>query len=94
MKAIGFLQDDDLAWLIRFCETAEDDNSYDTPKSALKRLMEIGVVRSLGFGRCETTAFGDWIIESIFAQSPTLPLKTQGDAVSCHLAAEPDGGAV
>ncbi len=59
MKATEILQEEDLAWLIRFKETAEDDNSYDTPKAALKRLMELGVVRSLGFGRCATTAFGD-----------------------------------
>lgn len=40
MKATEILQEEDLAWLIRFKETAEDDNSYDTPKAALKRLME------------------------------------------------------
>lgn len=79
MKATEILQEDDLAWLIRFKETAEDDNSYDTPKEALKRLMELGVVRSLGFGRCAMTAFGDWLVEQHFAQAPTLPLKTEAD---------------
>lgn len=73
-SAKAFLQDDDLAWLIRFKETAEDDNSYDTPKNALKRLIEIGVVRSVGFGRCTTTSFGDWILECYFEQNPSLPL--------------------
>ena len=79
MKATEILQEEDLAWLIRFKETAEDDNSYDTPKAALKRLMELGVVRSLGFGRCATTAFGDWLVEQHFEQAPTLPLKTEDD---------------
>ena len=40
MKATEILQEDDLVWLIRFKETAEDDNSYDTPKDALKRLWK------------------------------------------------------
>lgn len=79
MRAADILQEEDLSWLIRFKETAEDDNSYDTPKPALKRLIELGVVRSLGFGRCEMTSFGDWLVEQHFEQSPTLPLKTQAD---------------
>src|SRR5574340_527698 len=79
MKASEILQEDDLAWLIRFKETAEDDNSYDTPKPALKRLIDRGVVRSLGFGRCTTTSFGDWLVEQHFEQSPLLPLKTEAD---------------
>ena len=79
MKATEILQEDDLAWLIRFKETAEDDNSYDTPKDALKRLIELGAVRSLGFGRCATTAFGDWLVEQHFEQAPSLPLKTEAD---------------
>lgn len=79
MKATEILQEDDLAWLIRFKETAEDDNSYDTPKDALKRLIELGVVRSIGFGRCAMTAFGDWLVEQHFEQAPTLPLKTEAD---------------
>ena len=79
MKATEILQEDDLAWLIRFKETAEDDDSYDTPKDALKRLIELGAVRSLGFGRCATTAFGDWLVEQHFEQAPSLPLKTEAD---------------
>lgn len=79
VKASEMLQEDDLAWLIRFKETGEDDNSYDTPKHALRRLIELGVVRSLGFGRCATTAFGDWLVEQHFQQAPTLPLKTEAD---------------
>jgi hypothetical protein len=79
MKAEEFLTETDLSWLIRFKETSDDDNSYDTPKPALKRLIELGVVRSLGFGRCATTSFGDWIVEQHFEQGPTLPLKTEAD---------------
>ena len=84
MKAIEILQEDDLAWLIRFRETTEDDNSYDTPKYALNRLIEIGVVRSLGFGRCATTAFGDWLLEQHFEQAPSLPLMTEVERQKPH----------
>ena len=79
MKASEILQDEDLSWLIRFKETVEDDNSYDTPKPALKRLIELGVVRSLGFGRCAMTSFGGYLVEHYLEQSPTLPLKTKAD---------------
>ena len=78
-SAKAFLRDDDLAWLIRFKETAEDDNSYDTPKNALTRLIEIGVIRSIGFGRCTTTSFGDWILEAYFDHNPSLPLIARPD---------------
>lgn len=79
MKAIEMLQEGDLAWLVRFKETAEDDNSFDTPKNALRRLVELGAVRSCGFGRYATTAFGDWLMEEHFEQRPTLPLKVHED---------------
>lgn len=77
--ASEILQEHDLAWLIRFKETSEDDNSYDTPKDALKRLFELGVVRSLGFGKCEITSFGDYLISQHFDQVAELPLKTASD---------------
>jgi hypothetical protein len=79
MKATEILQEDDLSWLIRFKETAEDDNSYDTPQYAMKRLIELGAVRSLGFGRAATTAFGDWLVDQHFEQAPSLPLKAEAD---------------
>ena len=79
MKASEILQDEDMSWLIRFKETVEDDNSYDTPKPALKRLIELGAVRSLGSGRCAMTSFGGYLVEQYLEQSPTLPLKTEAD---------------
>jgi hypothetical protein len=81
LKATQILQQEDLAWLIRFVETTEDDNSYDTPKKSLNRLIELGAVRSLGFGRCETTSFGDWVIKTHFEQDAVLPLKAREDYV-------------
>lgn len=79
MKASEILQEVDLSWLIRFSETSEDDNSYDTPKAALKRLFELGVVRSIGFGRCEITSFGDFLLRQHFDQTTSLPLRCEGD---------------
>jgi hypothetical protein len=78
------LQEQDLSWLIRFVETAEDDNSFDTPKCALRRLVEIGVVRSVGFGRYTTTSFGGYLVERHFDQSPALPLQTESDYKHLH----------
>lgn len=79
MKANEILQEEDLSWLIRFKETSEDDDSYDTPTYAMRRLMQLGVIRSLGFGRCEMTSFGEWLVAEYFEQSPKLPLKTGYD---------------
>jgi hypothetical protein len=45
----------------RFCEICEDHEAdgHDVPKEMMKRLTCIGLVRHVGFGRHETTAFGD-----------------------------------
>jgi hypothetical protein len=40
---------------LRFCETCDDDEDYDVPKPMMKRLAELGLVKSLGFGRYEQT---------------------------------------
>jgi hypothetical protein len=76
-----WLTEEDMAWLIRFSETCEDSDSggYDVPKDRMRRLAEIGVVRSLGFGRYETTAFGNYVVETHFEQKSPLPLLTYDD---------------
>lgn len=53
----------DMKHFNRFCECCEDFDSggYDVPKDAMRRLAEIGLVRSTGFGRYETTMIGDAI---------------------------------
>jgi uncharacterized protein YyaL (SSP411 family) len=71
-----FLTEDDLSWLVRFYETAEDDQSFDLPKGPLNRLVDIGVVRHCGFAKYCTTSFGDWIVSAHFEQNPSLPLTS------------------
>lgn len=60
------LSADDMRWLRRFQDICEDSGAdgHDVPKAAMRQLEKIGVVRSCGFGRHETTAFGDYIIEA------------------------------
>ncbi len=62
-SASGLLSSDELAAFHRFCECAEDFDSggHDVDKDMMVKLARIGVVRSTGFGRHETTAFGDKI---------------------------------
>ena len=75
----GFLQADDYHLLHRFIETTDDDQSYDIGKDAVKRLAELGVVQSHGFGRYSVTMFGCWVHERYWHQNPSLPLMTNSD---------------
>ena len=58
----------------RFRECCEDSASggHDVPKEMMQRLAAVGVVRTLGFGRHETTEFGDWLL----AQPPEAKVPT------------------
>ncbi|OEZ80977.1 hypothetical protein JAB6_40120 [Janthinobacterium sp. HH104] len=60
--------------LSRFRECCEDSASggHDVPKEMMQRLAAVGVVRTLGFGRHETTEFGDWLL----AQPPEAKVST------------------
>jgi hypothetical protein len=71
-----FLQEDDQHDLHRFIETTEDGQGYDIGKDKIKRLAELGVVCSQGFGRYSVTMFGYWCHEKYWQQNPSLPLKT------------------
>lgn len=86
VSAPTYLQAEDLQWLQRFKGTTEDDQSYDVPKDSMKRLAELGVVRSEGFGRYSITAFGTHVADPSdqFAQ---LPLKTHADHEADYKAA-------
>lgn len=70
-----FLLPDDFAHLCRFRETIEDDQGYDVPKAAMKRLAEIGVVTGGARGYYSMTAFGSFVSGAW----DELPLKTQAD---------------
>ena len=74
-----FLQQSDYNLLHRFIETTEDDEGYDIGKEAVKRLAELGVVQSHGFGKYSVTMFGYWVHERYWEQNPSLPLKTNAD---------------
>jgi hypothetical protein len=77
-----FLLPDDMAALKRFYECCCDFEAggHDVPKDAMKRLTELGAVRSIGFGRHQTTAFGDYLLGEL-----ALPLDvTQPPADSQH----------
>lgn len=76
---IAYLQKSDQYLLYRFIETAEDDESFDIGKDAVKRLANLGVVESCGFGRYGVTMFGYWVHEHYWHQNPSLPLKTNAD---------------
>lgn len=73
-----FLAPDDMAALKRFCECCEDSGAdgHDVPKEAMRRLAEIGVVRSMGFGRHTVTSFGDYVMGTHLDLGFGLPLKT------------------
>lgn len=43
----------------RFCDCAEDNEGFDVDKDMMRRLADIGLVRSQGFGRYCATAYGD-----------------------------------
>lgn len=74
-----FLQETDQHLLHRFIETSEDDESYDISKDDVKRLANLGVLESCGFGRYGVTMFGYWAHERFWHQNPSLPLKTNTD---------------
>lgn len=84
-----YLQPADLGDLIRFQETTDDSEGYDIGKPAIRRLAELGVVQSHGFGTYSMTAFGHFAMEHMFKQSPLLPLMTNDDRDRAAIAKEP-----
>lgn len=70
----GLLTAADMKHLRRFAECAEDCDAdgHDVPKEAMKRLERAGAVRSLGFGRHETTAFGDAMLAAATEAPQTI----------------------
>lgn len=78
----GLLTDDDMANLRRFDECCQDSDAdgHAVAKPKMKRLELAGVVRSCGFGRHETTAFGDWLL----ADAPEAPALTDERILEIH----------
>ena len=73
-----FISEEDFSTLFHFNEQAQDSEAdgYTASKEEMKRLAELGVVQSLGFGRYGVTSFGSWLIEKRFEQDTRLPLRT------------------
>lgn len=63
----NLLSDDDIRHLRRFQEICEDSDAdgHDLPKEAVRRLERAGTLRACGFGRHETTLFGDAILAAL-----------------------------
>ncbi|HCF4768514.1 TPA: hypothetical protein NIF42_006691 [Pseudomonas aeruginosa] len=74
-RATDIVPPEDMKWLRRFAEICEDSDAggHDLPKTAVKRLEKIGALRSCGFGRHETTEFGDWLLAADPAQAGQVP---------------------
>lgn len=85
-----YLQPADLGDLMRFQETTDDSEGYDISKTAIKRLVELGVMQSHGFGKYSITAFGHFALEHMFSQKPALPLMTNDDR-DCAAITKPPG---
>lgn len=86
----GLLTDDDMANLRRFDECCQDSDAdgHTVAKPKMKRLELAGVVRSCGFGRHETTAFGDWLLADALQQAGCSVIYE--DAASGKSAARPE----
>ena len=80
-KDAEFINEDDFSILFDFNEQAHDSEAdgYTASKEEIKRLAELGVVQSLGFGRYSVTSFGSWLIEKRFEQDARLPLRTSAE---------------
>lgn len=76
-----FLTEADMAALFTFVSQVSDSDAdgYTVSKERMKRLSELGCVESKGFGRYSPTMFGLWLIDTVFEQSPSLPLMTRED---------------
>lgn len=83
---LEYLQPADLGVLMRFQETTDDSEGYDIGKPAVKRLADLGVLQSHGFGKYSITAFGHFALESMFSQKPSLPLMTDDDRTRAAIA--------
>lgn len=78
------LSSDQLSALLRFCETCEDGQAYDVPKSMMKALAAIGVVQHMSAGIYSITEFGEAVIEKAGQSVPTF-----GDMESDQLSNTP-----
>jgi len=93
VKKQNFLSEDDFSMLFRFNEQLEDCDAdgYTASKEDVKRMAELGVIQSHGFGRYSVTAFGSWLIETEFEQNAELPIKTAAEYNARLVSQQPAG---
>jgi hypothetical protein len=79
---------EELQALGRFRDCCEDPDAggHDVPKAMVQRLMAIGALRTLGFGRHMTTDYGDWVLAHPPAATAHAPANDLQDAL-CRAAA-------
>ncbi|MBW3512043.1 hypothetical protein [Janthinobacterium sp. NKUCC06_STL] len=83
------IQENYIEALRRFRECCEDPDSggHDVPKDEIRQLVEIGLLRSIGFGRHITTAFADWLLPDSYAEPRQLPSAAASQVVADERAA-------
>lgn len=84
LDAFRFLDSDDLQDLALFnaqCEDFEADG-HTIPKETMRRLIELGALRSLGWNRYGITAFGAWLVASHQGQPSPLPLRASAHGIA------------
>lgn len=86
-----WLSQRDLELLVTFGMQADDCDAdgHTLSKEQTRRLCELGVLRNVGFGRSEMTAFGCVLFDQHWEQSRSLPLRTHAEYAA--LAAEKGG---
>ena len=92
-EAERWLSQRDLELLVTFGMQADDCDAdgHTLSKEQTRRLCELGVLRNVGFGRSEMTAFGCVLFDQHWEQSRSLPLRTHAEYAA--LAAEKGGAA-
>jgi hypothetical protein len=82
---------EELASFNRFCDICEDFDAdgYDVPKDMMKRLAMIGLVRSCGFSRYETTSLGNLIREDL---APLSQPERDSTIEECAVLMDAKGG--
>lgn len=88
-----WLSQRDLELLVTFGMQADDCDAdgHTLSKEQTRRLCELGVLRNVGFGRSEMTAFGGVLFDQYWEQSRSLPLRTHAEyaAIAAEKGSQP-----
>ncbi len=70
---VNWMSPEEVRAALRFCETCDDDEGYDVPRSMMKRLEALGLVVDKNFGRFEQTSLLLDIREALEAKMKEKP---------------------